>query len=158
MRAFLIIAMAGLIISSAAAQRGPGRAGQQKPAEPPKPDDEGLPCFVNLTAPEYPKAALQEHIDGSVWTYATVTPQGTLGSIDTKVVSAWSNGEKLLVPPVEKAVHAATIKPECSGKKIRVVFRYDLHGEPVADPKVTTRTDGPNIMYIESQPAASAKR
>ena len=115
---------------------------------------EGLACFENLAAPEYPKSALQAHVDGSVWTTTHVSPQGTVDKIETQVVSAWGEGPKLLTAPVEKAIRAAKIKSECAGKPVSVVFRYQLFGEATANPKVTSRTDPPNLMYIESQPAS----
>ena len=123
---------------------------QQKP-------DEGLACFENLAAPEFPKAALQSHIDGTVWTTTQVSPQGDIGKIDTQVVSAWADGPKLLTPPVEKAIRAAKIKPDCAGKSVAVVFRYQLYGEPTANPKVTSRTEPPNLLWIESQPSSAAE-
>ena len=56
-------------------------------------------------------------------------------------------------------MRAAKIKPECAGKTISVVFRYEVHGEAVQNPKVTSRTDGTDLMWIESQPLSSvAKR
>jgi len=112
---------------------------------------DGLACFENLAPPEFPKTALQAHVDGSVWTYTQVSPQGALDKVETQVVSAWGDGPKLLTPPVEKAIRAAKIKSECAGKTVTVVFRYQLYGEATPAPKVKTRTDG-NIMYIESQP------
>lgn len=115
---------------------------------------EGLACFENLAAPEYPKNALQAHVDGSVWTTTDVSPQGTVEKIETQVVSAWGEGPKLLTAPVEKTIRAAKIKSECAGKTVSVVFRYQLFGEATANPKVTSRTDPPNLMYIESQPAS----
>jgi hypothetical protein len=122
-----------------------------------KPDSnsDGLGCFENLTAPEFPQAALRQHVDGSVWTWTHVNAQGMPEKIDTQVVSAWGNGPKLLTPAVEKAIHAAKVKPACDGKTVSVVFRYELHGEPTASPKVTSRTEAPNIMYIESEPATA---
>ena len=112
---------------------------------------EGLACFENLATPEFPKTALQAHVDGSVWTYTQATPQGAIDKVETQVVSAWGDGPKLLTPPVEKAIRAAKVKPECAGKTVSVVFRYQLFGEATPNPKIKTRTDG-NIMYIESQP------
>src|SRR5690348_11858828 len=100
---------------------------------------EGLACFENLAAPEYPKNALQAHVDGSVWTTTHVSPQGTIDKIETQVVSAWGEGPKLLTAPVEKAIRAAKIKSECAGKPVSVVFRYQLFGEATANPKVTSR-------------------
>jgi hypothetical protein len=111
-------------------------------------------CFENLPTPEYPMTALHQHVDGSVWTWVEVTPQGAPGKVDSQVVSAWADGSKLLVPPVEKAVHEAKIKQDCAGKKLAVVFRYELHGQPTANPKVTSRHEAPDIVWIESQPAA----
>jgi hypothetical protein len=141
MRLILFISFSSLLIAfSATAQAAAGG---------------GLSCFENLTAPEFPQAALQAHIDGSVWTTTHVNAQGTIEKIDTQVVSAWGNGPKLLAPPVEKTIRAAKIKPECYGKNVSVVFRYQLHGEPVANPKVTSRTDPPNLLWIESQPASA---
>lgn len=129
-----------------------GLAMAQQPSSPASPD--GLACFSNLPTPEYPRSALQAHVDGSVWTYIQVSPQGTPDKIDYQVVSAWGDGQKLLTPPVEKAVRASTIKPECRGKKVWVVFRYQYHGgENAPVPKVTSRADGPNLMWIESQAA-----
>lgn len=118
---------------------------------------EGLACFENLATPEYPKTALQAHVDGSVWTTTQVSPQGAVDKIDTQVVSAWGEGPKLLTPPVEKAIRSAKVKSECAGKTVSVVFRYQLHGEPTANPKVTSKTEAPNIMNIESQPASSTE-
>jgi hypothetical protein len=114
-------------------------------------------CFENLPTPEFPMAALEQHVDGSVWTWVQVTPQGTPGKIDTQVVSAWSEGSKLLVPPVEKAVREAKFKSDCAGKTVPVVFRYEVHGNPTANPKVTSHRDAPDIVYIESQPATTTE-
>ena len=53
------------------------------------------------------------------------------------------------------AIRAAKVQPECAGKLDTVVFRYQLYGDATANPKVTSRTDPPNIMWIESQPEAA---
>lgn len=125
-------------------------------AQQPSNTTDGLACFENLAAPEFPQTALREHVDGSVWTWTHVNAQGVPEKIDTQVVSAWGNGPKLLTPPVEKAIHAAKVKSACANKTVSVVFRYELHGEPTANPKVTSRNEAPNIMYIESQPEGGA--
>ncbi len=114
---------------------------------------DGLACFENLSAPEYPRTALQAGVDGSIWTTVHVSAQRTVEKIDTEVVSSWSEAPKLLVPAVEKAVRAASIQPACAGKAVRVVFRYHLTGDPQPEPKVTSRTDAPYLLWIESQPA-----
>jgi hypothetical protein len=142
MRKILLFATAALLSPNARAQQT---------------TDDGLACFENLPTPEFPAAALQAHVDGSVWTWTQVNAQGTPDKIDTQVVSAWRDGAKLLTAPVEKTIRAAKIKPECAGKTIRAVFRYQLHGEAIADPKVTSRIDGPTLMWIESQPASRAQ-
>lgn len=149
MRRVLFIAVAALLASVQA------RAQQtSQPASETTSATDGLACFENLRTPEFPKNALQAHVDGSVWTWTQASPQGAVDKIDTQVVSAWGEGPKLLTPPVERAIRSARIKPECAGKTISLVFRYQLHGEPTVDPKVTSRNEAPNIMYIESQPAA----
>lgn len=117
---------------------------------------EGLACFANLTAPEFPMTALQAHVDGSVWVTVQVGPSGAVDKIDSRVVSAWADGPKLLTAPVEKAIRAAAFKPACYGKSVSAVFRYQLSGEPVAQPKATSNSDGPRIMVIRSQPALAA--
>lgn len=125
---------------------------QQKTTPPAAPTNDGLACFENLT-PEFPKAALEAHIDGSIWTWTTVSQQSKIEKVYNEVVSAWmTDSQKFLVPAAEKAIHAAQVKPECAGKKVWVVFRYALHGNPVPSPKVTTRPDGDHILWIESQP------
>jgi Gram-negative bacterial TonB protein C-terminal len=144
MRSVLFVAASGFMISVS--------ANAQRASTPPPAPNPGLACFENLSMPEYPKAALQAHIDGSVWTTTQVSAQGTIDKIDTQVVSAWHDGPKLLTPPVEKAIRSAQIKSECDGKAVSVVFRYELHGTAEQNPKVTSRTEAPNIMYIESQP------
>lgn len=152
MRSIFLLAIAALLTSvSSRAQAGSDTTSQTASSS------DGLACFENLAAPEFSKDALQAHVDGSVWTWTQVSPQGAIDKIETQVVSAWGQGEKLLTPPVEKAIRAAKIKSECSGKKVWVVFRYQLHGEPVANPKVTSKTQAPNIMDIESQPATKTE-
>ena len=152
MRSIILIAIAALLTSVHARAQESSQPASQTASGP-----EGLACFENLAPPEFPKSALQEHVDGSVWTWTQVSPQGTIDKIETQVVSAWGQGEKLLTPPVEKAIRAAQIKSKCEGKKVSVVFRYQLHGEATPNPKVTSKTEAPNIMDIESQPATKTE-
>lgn len=140
--------MLDVMLVTLGALLAPASVTTQPAAEP------GLACFENLQTPEYPMAALKEHVDGSVWTKTMVSSTGTIEKIDTDIASAWSNGGKLLTPPVEKAIRSAKIKPDCDGKTISVVFRYQLHGTATAHPKVTSHTEPPNLMWIESEPAS----
>jgi hypothetical protein len=159
MRTLIVIAAALLVSQYGIAQQG-GRGGRgggrgAAPAEPPAPVIPGFECFESVETPEFPPSALQTHIDATVWVTLQVTPQGTADKIETKVTSAWANGPKLFAPAVEKTVRAAKFKSECAGKPVGVVYRYDLHGEPVAAPKVTEKTEA-RVMYIESQPELMA--
>lgn len=115
----------------------------------------GLECVDKLVTPDFPKTALEAHVDGSVWTWMQVTPQGTPDKITTQVVSAYGDGPKLLTPAAEKALKESKFKTNCAGKTVSVVFRYELHGEQTANPKVTSRNEPPNIVYIESQPEST---
>jgi len=159
---FLLAAMAAALVVApeAMAQRG-GRGGGP-PAPPPPPPLPGLECFDHLEMPDFPASALKAHVDGTVWTWVQASPTGTVDKIDTQVVSAWSQAPQMLTPAVEKAVRASKIKSDCDGKKIAIVFRYQLEGQPTANPKVTTQTEKPNIVDIDSEPeagaAASAKK
>ena len=148
MRTLLGVAVASLLMSiPVKAQRG-GR-GQQQAAAPPRP---GIECFEQLTTPEYPQAALKERVDGSVWTTIQLSAQGAVDKVDTQVVSAFSEGARLLAPAVEKAVRASKFKSECAGKTVFVAFRYQEAGAAVPDPKVTSSKEPPNVVWIESQP------
>lgn len=135
-----------------------GGRGQQQPPPPPPPQLPGFECFDNPVVPEFPQAALRGKVDGTVWIHVQITSQDTAGKITNEVSSAWSDASKLLVPPVEKAVQASKFKADCAGKEVAVVYRYELHGEPVASPKVTNRMEKPNIMFIESQPESGPAR
>ena len=149
MRKTLLIAFAALLSSTMARAENNNTSVETDAVD-------GVACFVNLMAPEYPKAALEAHVDGSIWTWTEVGADGVPGKIETQVVSAWSQAEQMLKAPVEKAIHASLVKPECAGRKVWVVFRYELHGEPVATPKVTSRLENPDILWIESEPASAA--
>ena len=72
MRRFLFIA-----ISAVAAAVG-ARAQQTQAASQTPSATDGLACFENLTTPDYPKDALQGHMDGSVWTWTNVNAQGAV--------------------------------------------------------------------------------
>jgi len=159
MRAWLLIAAASLVVPQFAAAQSRRSAAPAAPAAPATPPPAGLECVDKLATPDFPPAALRAHIDGSVWTWSHVTPQGTAEMITTQVVSAYGDGPKLLTPASEKALKDTKFKTSCAGKTVSVVFRYELHGEPTANPKVTTRNETPDIVYIESQPelAVSAK-
>jgi hypothetical protein len=161
MRKLLFILTVSLLsISYGFAQGGPGGGGRGgrggrgggPPAPPPGPPPAGLECFENLPIPEFPRAALQQKVDGTVWVNFEVGAGGTMGKPETQVVSAWSTGSQLLTPPVEAALQKATIKPDCAGKKVLVVFRYELHGEPVPNPQVTSKKEPSYLVWIESQP------
>jgi hypothetical protein len=163
MRTLIVIAAALLVSPYGMAQQGGGgggrggRGGGRGPAaaEPPKPVNPGFECFESVQTPEFPHAALQSRIDGTVWVTLQVTPQLTADKIETKVTSAWANGPKLLAPAVEKVLQASKFKAECAGKAVSVVYRYDLHGDPIATPKATAKTED-RLMYIESQPELMA--
>jgi hypothetical protein len=164
MRKFILIALAAaLCLQFGIAQQGGGRGGGKgggkaggAPPPPPPPPPAGLECFDNLPTPEFPKAALQGKVDGSVWENVQVDAQGGVGKIDTQVTSAYADGEKLLKPPSDAAVHAAKFKSECNGKPVLVVFRYELHGDATANPQVTSRKEAPYLVWIESQPMGAA--
>src|SRR5262249_20615721 len=68
--------------------KGKGKGGGPAAEAPPAPAPEGIPCFENLAAPDFPRAALQAHVDGSVWSFPQVNSQGMLEKVDTQVVSA----------------------------------------------------------------------
>jgi len=149
MRALLLIVATSLIVAPVAVTQ------QSKPAPPSTPAPSGLECVDKLETPDFPRAALQAHVDGSVWTWMQVTSQGTADKITTQVVSAYGEGPKLLTPAAEKVLKDSKFKPSCAGKTVSVVFRYELHGEATASPKVTARNESPNIVYVESQPESS---
>ena len=145
MRILIVVAAASVLSGVPVMAQGRG----QMRAAPPEP---GLECFAHPPQPEYPQTALHEDITGTVWTTISLTPQNTAGKIDTRVVSAYSDGEKLLVPAVEKAIQASTFKPDCAGKTVHVDFRYQIDGAAVANPQPTDRSEPPNVVWIESQP------
>jgi hypothetical protein len=151
MRTVLVIAAALLISQYGSAQRG-GRG--QQPAQPAATANPGFECFERMETPEFPQSALRAHVDGTVYIWVQVTPQAAADKIETQVASAWGDGPKLLTPAVEKAVRASKFKPECGGKTVAVVYRYELHGEATASPQAAARTES-NIMYIESQPQSA---
>ena len=157
MRTVLVIAIALLISQYGSAQgggRGGGRGGAAQPAAPANP---GFECFSRVETPEFPLAALRAHIDGTVYVWVRLTAQATVDKIDNQVASSWGDGPKLLVPVVEKAIRASAFKPECAGKTVAVVYRYDLHGDAIASPKPETKTEG-NVIYIDSRPATAAAK
>ncbi len=170
MRTLLVIAATVLICQYGTAQQdgrgkaggrgaggGRGAAGGRGQAEQPAPPpDPGFECFDRAETPEFPSAALQNGVDGTVWVRVQVTAQGAADKVDADVVSAWGTAPTLLKPAVEKAVRASKFKNECAGKTVAVVYRYELHGNATASPKPTTRTEKPNIMFIESQPQTKA--
>lgn len=145
MRTVFALAIASLF----ACIQADAQAGRQMKAAPPEP---GLECFAQLTMPQYPPEALNEDVSGTVWTTIKLTPQDTIADIDTRVVSAWGNGSKLLDPAVEKAIRASAFKQDCAGKTVHVAYRYELDGQRVANPKPVTKEDPPNVVWIESQP------
>lgn len=162
MRNLLFVACAALLMSPFAMAQGPARGGRGgrggPPAPPPPPPLPGLECFDHLEMPEFPASALRAHVDGTVWTWIQTTPQGGVDKIDTQVVSAWGQASAMLTPSVEKAIRASKVKADCDGKKIEIVYRYQLEGEPAASPKVTTKTETPDIVDIDSQPEIAAKK
>jgi len=158
MRTLFVITTAALLIPIAGMSQSKSTAPPAKPGAtkaattPAAPPPAGMECADHLQMPDFPKTALESKVDGSVWTWFGVTPQGKAEQIKTQVVSAYGTGPNLLTPPVEKALQESQFKSSCAGKTVAVVFRYELHGEATANPKVTTRTENPNIVYIESQP------
>jgi hypothetical protein len=76
MRRILFIALAALLASVHARAQQTTQPASETPS-----GTDGLACFENLGTPEYPKKALQENVDGSVWTWTQLSPQGTIDKI-----------------------------------------------------------------------------
>jgi L,D-peptidoglycan transpeptidase YkuD (ErfK/YbiS/YcfS/YnhG family) len=111
----------------------------------------GFDCFERVDPPEFPESALQSRVDATVWATFEVTPRAAPDKVEIEVVSAWNDGPTLFAPAVEQTIRASKFKPECAGKTVAVVYRYELRGEAIAAPKVTQRADA-RVMYLESQP------
>ena len=155
MRKLMLIVIASLLtMQFGIAQRGGGKGGPKggPPAAPAPPPPAGLECVDNLPTPEFPKAALQAKVYGTVWVNTEVGAQGVPGKIDAQVTSAYAEGARLLTAPAEAAIRAAKFKADCAGKTVLVVFRYELHGDPTANPQVTSRKEPSYTVWIESQP------
>ncbi len=153
MRILFAIATTLLIAQYGIAQQpgGRGRGGRGGPAEPAVPVKPSFECFEQVETPEFPRAALQQNITGTV--YVTLEA----GKLDTKVASAWPTASKILIPAVEKAVRASKLKPECADKSVEIAFRFDIGGNPIANPTTTTRTES-RLMFLESQPELVTKK
>jgi len=126
--------------------------GQLAAAQEASSTDLGFGCFDNLSAPEFPKAALAGNIDGTVYAVVHVSPSGTVEKIEKNTASADKDGAKVLEPAVDAAIRAAKIRPQCVGKTVSVVFRYSVYSSDAPDAKVASKTAG-NIMYIEGASA-----
>ena len=133
---------------------GPGGARGGDVVQPAPPEDPGFECFEAVQAPEFPAVALQRRIDGTAWVRVALTPQGAIGNLDLKVISAWGTAPALLGPPVEKVVRASKFKTSCNGKTVAVAYVFGINGEATATPK-PARRDTPRVMYIESQPQST---
>ncbi len=149
MRSLFFIAVVSALACVPMMAQGRG----QMRAAPPQP---GLECFAQMSTVDYPQAALREDVTGTVWTTINLTPQDTVGKIDTRVVSAYSDGEKLLVPAVDKAIRSSTFKPDCAGKNVFIAFRYEIDGQAVANPQPQEKKEPPNVVWIESHPPTPA--
>lgn len=87
---------------------------------------DGLACFENLAAPEYPADAASKNIDGFVWATIKVNQDGKVDSIQTNVISNSPEAKSYLVLPAEEAIRGARVKAECKGQTISIDFRYEL--------------------------------
>jgi hypothetical protein len=160
MRTLIAVAFAVLLVSEPVAVQGQGGGGGRGggrgggPAEPVV-TYMGLSCFETLTAPEFPKAAIQSRIDGAVYTYIQITDQGTIGKYESVITSPWGDAQKLFAQPVEAAIRAAKLRPQCNGKMASIIFRYQFRGLPVASPQATSRREEPNVVWIEAPPASA---
>ena len=110
----------------------PGGGAAQEPVFPNT--LEGVGCFENLNAPDYPVEAVEQKTDGFVWATIRMSAEGKIVSIDTDVISPANGAAAVLVPPVEKALRAAKVKPACYGKTTAIDFRYELTGDSFASP------------------------
>jgi hypothetical protein len=120
MRALLLIAATSLIVPQFAVAQQRKSVTPAAPAAPATPPPAGLECVDKLVTPDFPATALRAHVDGSVWTWSHVTPQGSAEMITTQVVSAYSDGSKLLTPAAEKALRDSKFKTSCAGNPRRV--------------------------------------
>jgi hypothetical protein len=58
----------------------------------------------------------------------------------------------MLAVPVEDAVRHAKIRRGCNGKEVRLVFHFELVGDPSARPAQSVSFSGPNEFWITSVP------
>lgn len=140
MRTLLIVTTASLLIAPL------GRA-QQTASTAGNPT--GLECVDHLDTPDFPAPALKAGVDGSVYAFVRLTPDATVGKVDTETASAWAQGSKLLPPAVEKAVRGSKFKSNCAGKTVDLVFRYHIWADG-PNSKVTMKTEPPDVVDVDS--------
>jgi hypothetical protein len=109
-------------------------------------------CVVRLQVPRYPRLALFAQIDGTITATVRLSKGATVGEIATNVESKLGTKGSLLTPSVEDAVQKATFRSDCGGKTVRLIFIFEITGQPSAEPKEIVTFGFPNKFWITSEP------
>jgi hypothetical protein len=102
--------------------------------------------------PAYPRIALSARIDGTVTASVRLSPKATVEGITTKVESNFATKGSVLTPSVEAAIRNATFRSACGGTLVRLIFSFEIAGQPSAEPQQIVTFEFPNKFRITSQP------
>ena len=87
-------------------------------------------CVERLQVPRYPRLALFAQIDGTITATVRLSKTATVEQITTNVESKLGTKGSLLTSSVEDAVQKATFLPDCGGKTVRLIFIFEIAGQP----------------------------
>jgi hypothetical protein len=103
-------------------------------------------CAASLVAPLYPDLARAERITGAVDVRFQVSSDGQARDFACK-------GTPVLCASARAAVEKTRFARDCANSSVVLAIRFELEGEPAADPVTTVTFRTPNAYLITSNPA-----
>jgi hypothetical protein len=118
-------------------------------------DESNIACIDHLPLPDYPALARAAGLHGIIAATATLSPDASVEQITTDFNSDSAESRKLkllLEYEVREVLRRAIFRSNCGGKAIKVVFRFEINGEPSS---YNTRVafGYPNQFWVTTRPS-----
>jgi hypothetical protein len=116
--------------------------------------DSNIACVERLQMPAYSPLASAARVQGTITVSVPLSAAASPERVTTESTGETPTGLRLLVPSIESAIKGATFRSNCGGKTVTLVFRFQIEGKAVDNPKTSLAFGFPNRFWITTQEPA----
>ena len=127
---------------------------EQQTAEPPAgapPDESNISCIERMDLPVYAPLARAARIEGVVTASVRLSAEGSVQDVNSDIPKR--DSRILLWSPAERVLRNARYRPDCAGKTVTVIFKFQIAGEASSYDRPAHVFGAPNQFWVITSPS-----